>query len=221
MFHPNDQPLERGWVGRIDGDRVLHLAAQTLQSFFLGGGGAREHAEYRLEAVTLLAPVLYPPSVRVFDAQETFAFANPAAIVGPGVEITSPAGPLTLRPRVAAVIGDGGQIGGYTAYADWVATALLFPKSNDFAASLGPVVATPDEGVPTTVRVLVAGEERLDAELPPLDWDAARTFAAAGTGLRPGDLLVGPAAGDVAAIGGGIAVSVVVGGVGTLTATVI
>ena len=48
MFHPNDHPLERGWVGRIDGTRVLHLAAQTLQSFFLGGGGAREHAEYRL-----------------------------------------------------------------------------------------------------------------------------------------------------------------------------
>ena len=41
MFHPNDNALERGWVGRLDGDRVLHLAAQTLQSFFLGGGGWR------------------------------------------------------------------------------------------------------------------------------------------------------------------------------------
>ena len=66
MFHPNDNPLERGWVGRIDGDRVLHLAAQTLQSFFLGGGGAREHAEYALADVTLLVPVQYPPTVRVF-----------------------------------------------------------------------------------------------------------------------------------------------------------
>ena len=69
MFHPNDNPLERGWVGRIDGDRVLHLAAQTLQSFFLGGGGAREHAEYALAEVTLLVPVQYPPTVRVFDGR--------------------------------------------------------------------------------------------------------------------------------------------------------
>ena len=67
MFHPNDNPLERGWVGRIDGDRVLHLAAQTLQSFFLGGGGAREHAEYPLAEVTLLVPVQYPPTVRIVD----------------------------------------------------------------------------------------------------------------------------------------------------------
>jgi hypothetical protein len=31
MFHPVGHYLERGWVGRIDGDRVTHLAAQTLQ----------------------------------------------------------------------------------------------------------------------------------------------------------------------------------------------
>jgi hypothetical protein len=44
MFTPIELDLERGWPGRIDGDRVLHLAAQTLQAFFTGGGGAREHA---------------------------------------------------------------------------------------------------------------------------------------------------------------------------------
>ena len=64
---PVGHPLERGWVGRIDGDRVLQLAAQTLQSFFTGGGTAREHAEYPLHDVVLLAPVLHPPSVRLFD----------------------------------------------------------------------------------------------------------------------------------------------------------
>ena len=48
MFHPNDNPLDRGWVGRIEDDRMLHLAAQTLQSFFLVGGGSRVHAEYPL-----------------------------------------------------------------------------------------------------------------------------------------------------------------------------
>ena len=48
MFHPAGHPLERGWVGWVDGDRVVQLAAQTLQSFFTGGGTAREHAEYPL-----------------------------------------------------------------------------------------------------------------------------------------------------------------------------
>src|SRR5260221_11839569 len=107
MFHPNDNPLDRGWVGRIDGNRVLHLAAQTLQSFFLGGGGAREHAEYRLDEGTLLVPVIYPPAVRVFDAQEMFEFANPMAVRGPGAVAARPAGTatLTLLPRLAAVIG--------------------------------------------------------------------------------------------------------------------
>jgi hypothetical protein len=44
MFSPVDLDLARGWPGRIDGDRVMQLAAQTLQSFFTGGGEAREHA---------------------------------------------------------------------------------------------------------------------------------------------------------------------------------
>ena len=48
MFTPKELALERGWPGRIDGDRVIQLAAQTLQSFFTGGGSAREHAEYPL-----------------------------------------------------------------------------------------------------------------------------------------------------------------------------
>ena len=46
MFHPLDHALERGWVGRVDGDRVVQLAAQTLQAFFTGGGSARERLEW-------------------------------------------------------------------------------------------------------------------------------------------------------------------------------
>ena len=61
MFHPLDHPLERGWVGRLEGDRVIHLAAQTLQSFFTGGGTAREHAEYPLAEV---APRARAPPAR-------------------------------------------------------------------------------------------------------------------------------------------------------------
>ena len=48
MFTPVELDLERGWPGRIEGDRVIQLAAQTLQAFFAGGGSAREHAEYPL-----------------------------------------------------------------------------------------------------------------------------------------------------------------------------
>src|SRR3954447_19152363 len=64
MFTPRELALERGWPGRIEGDRVIQLAAQTLQSFFTGGGEAREHAEYALADVDLRPPVLYPPAVR-------------------------------------------------------------------------------------------------------------------------------------------------------------
>ena len=64
MFSPKELALERGWPGRIEGDRIVQLAAQTLQAFFTGGGGAREHAEYPLADCELRAPVLFPPSVR-------------------------------------------------------------------------------------------------------------------------------------------------------------
>ena len=94
MFHPNDNPMERGWVGRIDGDRVLHLAAQTLQSFFLGGGGAREHAEYPLADVTLLVPVQYPPTVRVFDGGRLVSVRERDGRDRPG-RARSPAASLT------------------------------------------------------------------------------------------------------------------------------
>src|SRR5688572_29767378 len=149
MFHPVEHPLERGWVGRVDGDRVIQLAAQTLQSFFTGGGTAREHAEYPRDGVVLLAPVLHPPSVRVFEEDGSFAFANPAAIVGPGAEIrpsdtVSPGG-LAVLLRPAAVSGAGGLIGGLTVLAEWRAPALRPPKDRDFALGLGPVVVTSDE----------------------------------------------------------------------------
>ena len=155
MFHPNDHPMERGWVGRIDGDRVLHLAAQTLQSLFLGGGGAREHAEYALADVTLLVPVQHPPTVRIFDGQESFAFANATAICGPGATVTAGGAPLVLLPRLACVIGAEGRIGGYTLLAEWRSTGVAPPKDRDFALGLGPVVVTPDELDPTPEAIVV------------------------------------------------------------------
>src|SRR6476620_1692181 len=103
MFTPTELALERGWPGRIEGDRVIQLAAQTLQSFFTGGGEAREHAEFALADVDLR------PAVRDFMAFEehvanarrqrgaevpaewyetpVFYFSNPAAIYGPDVDV--------------------------------------------------------------------------------------------------------------------------------------
>jgi fumarylacetoacetate (FAA) hydrolase len=159
MFHPLDLPMERGWVGRIEDDRVLHLAAQTLQSFFTGGSSAREHAEYRLDEVKLLAPVLHPPSVRDFYAfeqhvataraarglevppewyeQPVFYFSNPAAIYGPDDEIPYPEGTdeLDYELEVAAVIGAEGAIGGFTIMNDWSARDL---QRVEMKVGLGP-----------------------------------------------------------------------------------
>jgi len=177
MFHPVGHPLERGWVGRVQDDRVIHLAAQTLQSFFTGGGTAREHAEYRLDDVRLLSPVLHPPSVRLFEDHTTFAFANPAAVKGPGGVVHGPRKTLTVLPRVAAVIGAEGAIGGFTVLAEWRAEGVAQPKDRDFALGLGPVVVTPD-----TCSLPADG----------FDWAAAVQLAALGTALFPGDILAGP-----------------------------
>src|ERR1700739_3725535 len=114
MFTPKELALERGWPGRVEGDRVVQLAAQTLQSFFTGGGDAREHAEFALADVDLRPPVLHPPAVRGFMAVEAhvanaraprgqqvpaewyevpvFYFSNPAAIFGPDDDISYPDG---------------------------------------------------------------------------------------------------------------------------------
>jgi hypothetical protein len=170
MFSPVELDLERGWPGRIDGDQVVQLAAQTLQSFFTGGGEAREHAVYPLADVVFRAPVLHPPSVRIFDGIEDFRFANPAAIVG--ADAVAPIPDAVPVERVAAVIGLYGAIGGFTPLVEWTAPQLAGEKSRDFALALGPFVTTPDEGAP-----------------PGHDWEQLVAYAAQNTRLYPGDLI--------------------------------
>jgi 2-keto-4-pentenoate hydratase/2-oxohepta-3-ene-1,7-dioic acid hydratase in catechol pathway len=174
MFSPKERELERGWPGRIDGDRVIQLAAQTLQAFFTGGGNAREHAEYPLAEVDLRAPVLRPPSVRIFERDGAFRFANPAAIHGPEDVVHLPGSVEEIHPvmRHAVVIGADGAVGGYTLMNDWFAPALSGTKAHDFAISLGPVVVTPDEQHPN---------------LP--DWPVLLERARRNTRLLPGDVL--------------------------------
>ena len=171
MFSPQEPFLDRGWPGRIDGDRVIQLAAQTLQAFFTGGGQARDHAEYPLADVVFRAPVLHPPSVRIFDEAGDFVFANPAAVKAPGDD----PGVAGVEPveRVAAIVGADGAIGGFTPLVEWVAPQLRGAKQRDFAFTLGPVVTTPDEDVP-----------------PGVDWEWLVAHAAENTMLFPGDLIV-------------------------------
>ena len=175
MFTPAERDLQRGWPGRIDGDRVVQLAAQTLQSFFASGSSAREHADYALDAVALRAPVLEPASVRIFEDEKTFTFANPTAIRSPGAFVTRIEGRLDVVIRRAAIIGLDGAIGGWTGFAEFRAPELSPPKDRDFALLLGPLVDTELEDQ--------------------FDWEGARTLAELNTRLRPGEILAGPVLG--------------------------
>lgn len=175
MFTPRELDLERGWPGKIDGDRVIQVAAQTLESFFTGGGNAREHAVYLLADVELRAPILRPPSIRFFDDEQTFTFGNNASIYARGDEIAVPEGEIETILRVAAVIGAGQRIAGFTALEEHRVHSLRAPKDRDFATAIGPIVVTRDEFEPEGFA-----------------WDEAAAWAALNTRLRPGDLLVAP-----------------------------
>jgi fumarylacetoacetate (FAA) hydrolase len=208
MFSPKGADLERGWPGRVEGERIVQLAAQTLQSFFTGGGSAREHAEYPLADCDLRSPVLLPPSIRVFrpfvaGAEPHFSFRSPFPVLGPDEDLPYPAGTseLDYGLALAAVIGAEGQIGGFTLANDWQARDLdrvereagFGPsKSSDFGFSLGPLLVTPDELEATRLVARVNSEVRSSVELGELAHPWADLLAHAGRNstLRPGDLLV-------------------------------
>lgn len=196
--------MERGWVGRVEGDEVVHLAAQTLQHLFTGGGTARDHARYPLAEVVLLSPLAAPPSVRVFDASGTFEFANPAAVVGPDAEVVPPAGSdVAVDAGLAGLVGLDAVVA-VSPVARLRAPALAPPKDRDFGIVLGPWFTTLDEapGAPL-VRVATA-----TAPATSFDWESARRFAAKNTRLRVGDLLLAPASVVAAASPGRLSVDV-------------
>jgi 2-keto-4-pentenoate hydratase/2-oxohepta-3-ene-1,7-dioic acid hydratase in catechol pathway len=203
MFTPHDRDLERGWPGRIEGDRVVQLAAQTLQAFFTGGGSAREHDEFALDDVQLRPPVLHPGSVRIFDGDD-FVFGNPSCIYGPDETVALPRGAdrIEAQLRVAVVIG-AGVIGGFTLMNDWLATELGGAKAHDFGTTLGPVVVTPDE---------FAGEGT--------DWHALLDHAEQNTRFYPGDLIAGPVIERAGPFGPGDTVELGLDGIGVLRSTV-
>ena len=218
MFSPRDAGLERGWPGRIDADRVIQLAAQTLQSYFSGGGKAREHAELALDDVVLRPPVLHPPSVRNFEGLE-FRFSNPASIYGPEDEIPYPeeTDGLLYGLQIAAVIGAKGAIGGFTIMNDWRARDLTPAKDTDFATSIGPVVVTLDElGDAMVVRVNGEEAERRSLRESAESWDEILARAAQNTRLMPGDLIGVGKAGSKRRLEAGDVVELEVEGIGVL-----
>jgi len=180
MFTPKELALERGWPGRIDGDRVIQLAAQTLQSFFTGGGSAREHAEYALADIDFRPPVLRPPSVRDFMAFEehvanarrqrgsevpkewyempVFYFSNPHAIYGDGEAVPYPEGTqeLDYELECAVVIGAEGKIGGFTVMNDWSARDV---QGREMRLGLGP---SKGKDFATTIGPWVVTADELD-----------------------------------------------------------
>src|SRR4029077_15118426 len=95
---------------------------------------------------------------------------NPAAVkaIGedPGVPEAEPV------ERAAAIIGAEDAIGGFTPFVEWVAPGLHGAKQRDFALTLGPVVTTPDEEVPSGI-----------------DWERLVAHAAENTRLYPGDVI--------------------------------
>lgn len=237
-------------VAEVEDDRVLELAAPTMLDWLAGEGRERTGEERVLGEVELLAPVPRPPSVRDFFAYEghvaagfkrrgieripeawyqapVFYFSNPASIHGPGEAVARPEGCnlLDFELEIAAVIGAGGEIAGFTLMNDWSARDLqlaemsvgLGPaKGKDFATSLGPWLVTPDE-LPYTegrlvleARVHVNGEElsTCHADEMHFTWPELVAQAARSTRLVPGDVLgsgtitggslleLGPLAGD-------------------------
>lgn len=217
-------------VGRLEGDEIFVLEAPSMIMWLTGEG--REATGVRCPAAEaeLLAPVPRPPSLRDFFAFEghveagwrrrgseippawyeapVFYFSNPASVHGPGQPVRRPPSTVMLdfELEIAAVIGAGGGIAGFTLMNDWSArdiqaqemTVGLGPaKGKDFATSLGPCLVTPDElpkadgrlDIEATVRV--NGEElsRTSARDQHWSWDEIREQAARDTHLEPGDVL--------------------------------
>ena len=212
--------------GRVEGDRVVALDAAGLVDVLAGGCRADDVAEFTLDEVRLLAPIPEPPAVRDFISFEqhiattrrrrgatvpsqwyefpSSTSATPRAIVGPDEPVRYPDGTheLDYELEVAAVVGTGGRIAGFTVMNDWSARDLqrqeqavgLGPaKGKDFATSFGPVLVTVDEfdGSSGTMLARVNGEERSRGDLADLyhGWEAMLERASRNTRLRPGDLI--------------------------------
>ena len=218
------------FVGRLEGETVRRQAAPSMIAWLAGEGREPAGEELGLTEVTALAPVPEPPSVRDFFAFErhvaagfrlrdaevpehwyrapAFYFSNPASIHGPGEPVRRPEATamLDFELEIAAVIGAGGEIAGFTLMNDWsardvqageMAVRLGPHKAKDFATSLGPWLVTPDElpyedgRLHVSASVSINGVEvtRTSAAEQHFGWPEIVAHAARDTRLRPGDVL--------------------------------
>jgi fumarylacetoacetate (FAA) hydrolase len=137
-----------------------------------------------------------------------FYFSNPASVRGPDEPVRRPEGSeqLDFELEIAAIIDGAGEIAGFTLMNDWSArdiqrremTVGLGPaKGKDFATSLGPFLATPDEltfdggrlTLEATVAVNGSVVSRCQASEMHYTWPELVAQAACETRLRPGDVL--------------------------------
>ena len=218
-------------VGSVRPDGVIDELEAVDMLEWLGGDGRRPTgATHEPDEVRPLAPVPSPPSVRDFFAYEghvragfrrrgaeipdawyeapVFYFSNPAAVFGPDETVRRPAlcRMLDFELELAAIVGAGAQIAGFTLLNDWSArdiqqremTVGLGPaKGKDFATSLGPWLVTPDElpfdgerlNLEATVSVNGRIVARASAEPMHFSWPELVAQAARDTRLRPGDVL--------------------------------
>jgi fumarylacetoacetate (FAA) hydrolase len=143
--------------GRIEGERVVELAAPSLVAWLVEGG--EEVGEHAMGDVRLRAPVPHPPSIRDFYAFErhvataraqrglemapewyripVFYFSNPAAVLGPEDEVPFPSesSAWDYELEAAVVVGGDGAIAGFTVLNDWSARDL---QKMEMAVGLGP-----------------------------------------------------------------------------------
>ncbi|MEV6302928.1 fumarylacetoacetate hydrolase family protein [Actinoplanes sp. NPDC051861] len=168
-------------TGAVEGEQVVPFAGDIDMLEIIENGVGKRERDFPvpLKEVRLLAP-LQPASLRDFVAFEehvegvrrsidgnagvpdawydapTFYFTNPHRIYGPDDSVPFPARSVNrdFELEVAAVIGPGQTIFGYTVLNDWSARDLqkremqvsLGPaKGKDFASSLGPWIVTADE----------------------------------------------------------------------------
>lgn len=217
-------------VGRLEGAEVEALRAASMLEWLRGEGRDASGTRHALDEVELRAPVPEPPSVRDFFAYEghvatgwrlrggeippawyaapAFYFSNPASIHGPGQPVRRPESTqmLDFELELAAVIGVGGEIAGFTLFNDWSArdvqreemTVGLGPaKGKDFAISLGPWLVTPDElpyedgrlRIEATASVNGRELTRTGGAEQHFSWPELVAHAARDTRLRPGDVL--------------------------------
>ena len=153
------QPDGTARFGRVEDGIVRALEAPSALAWLSGERGHETGEEHPLDAVTLLAPVPEPPSVRDFYAYEghvatgwrkrggaipdawyeapAFYFANPASVHGPGEPIKRPEATreLDFELEIAAVLGGDGEIAGFTLLNDWSARDV---QRREVTVGLGP-----------------------------------------------------------------------------------